>query len=153
MAADVRGFRYPLEPLLRRQGWQLEAAQARLGRATREVSAKRNAIERREEGLRRQDADAARSAAARFDPVHQHRNLQWLAREREAIAAERRELEALRRQRAEIAADCLARQNRLQVIEDHREDRVADYAQEQQGRQAAAADAEWLARRAVEEVR
>lgn len=153
MAADVRGFRYPLEPLLQRQRWQLEAAQARLGRATREVAEKRAAIDRREEGLRRQDADAARAAAARFDPVQQHRNLQWLAREREAIAGEQRELEALRGRRAEIAADCLARQNRLQVIEDHREDRVADYVQEQQGRLAAAADAEWLARRPAGEVR
>lgn len=146
MTADLRGFVYALEPLLRRQRWELEALRARLGAANREIAGAVQALDTLQVQLTQQSASAAGAVTQRVDPAMHRRSLQWLARLREGIAQASQALQALRDRRAQLMAEHAQRQNRLDVIERHRAERLAGYALEHQNREAAQADREWLAR-------
>ncbi|HSW22229.1 MAG TPA: hypothetical protein VLJ62_05645 [Burkholderiaceae bacterium] len=147
MTTDLRGFSYALEPLLRRQRWALEAAQSRLGLANREIAQATHALSGLQEQLADQNARAAQAATERMDPVLHRRSLQWLADMRQEIARAQQALDGLREQRSQLMAVCAQRQNKLDVIERHRDECRAVYAQEHDMRAAAAADRDWLARR------
>lgn len=147
MSFDARGFHYVLEPLLRRQRWQVEALQARLGVANRKVADARQELDERQARLREQHARAADAAVQRMDPALHRANLHWLAQLREEIAGMQRRLDALREERAQLLAQYVAGQNKLAVIEKHREECLAEYAQLDRGRAATAADRDWLARK------
>lgn len=147
MNADVRGFTYALEPLRRRQRWQLEALQVKLGGANRDIADSTARLAQFEEQLRTQLAQASDAVTQRFDLAVHRRSLYWLARLREQIAQAQTQLQELCERRAQLRADCLSRQNKLDVIERHRDDSMSAYTQTHQNRQGAAADADWLARR------
>lgn len=146
MSFDARGFHYALEPLLRRQRWQVEALQARLGVANRKVADAQQELDERKAQLHEQHARAADAAVQRMDPALHRANLHWLAQLREEISGMQRRLDELREERAQLLAEYVAGQNKLAVIEKHREECLAEYAQLDRGRAATAADRDWLAR-------
>lgn len=147
MSTDVRGFTYALETLRSRQRWQLEALQVKLGAANRAIADAGGRLAQQEADLRAQLANASDAVTQRMDPVVHRRNLHWLAQLREQIAQAQARLDEMREGRASLRADCLARQNKLDVIERHREECLAQYAQAHENRLAAAADGAWLVRR------
>lgn len=146
MSFDARGFHYALEPLLRRQRWQVEALQASLGVAGRKLAGAQQELDAHHVQLREQHARAADAAAQRMDPALHRAQLHWLAQLREGIAGMQRRLDALREERAQLLAEYAAGQNKLAVMEKHREQCLAEYAQLDRSRAAAAADRDWLAR-------
>lgn len=150
MSIDVRGFDYALEPLRKRQTWQLEALQAKLGLANQEIAGATLQLEQRNDRLREQHAMACDAVTQRINPALHRRSLQWLARLREEISLAQAQLGELRKKRAALLAECVAKQNKLSVIERHRDECLAEYAQTHQNRLAAAADGEWLARHGME---
>jgi predicted nucleic acid-binding Zn-ribbon protein len=147
MSADVRGFNYALEPLRKRQAWQLEALQARLGIANRDIASATSQLHQRHERLREQHAKACEAVTQRVDPVLQRRSLCWLAQLREEITLAQTRMNELQMQRSHLMTECVASQNKLAAIERHRDECLAEYAQTHQNRLAAAADSDWLARR------
>jgi hypothetical protein len=147
MSADVRGFNYALEPLRKRQMWQLEALQAKLAIANRNFATAVGRISERHESLREQHARAAAAIEQRIDPSLQRRNLYWLSHLRADIKAAQTQLDELRAKRGQILRDCVTSQNKLAAIDEHRRECLAAYAQADENRLSAAADGDWLARR------
>lgn len=149
MSADLRGFHYALQPVLERQRWRIDALQAKLGVTQRAVAEAQGALESREQQLAAMHETLAAGSTGRLDPVLRRRSLQWLAGEREQIAAQQQELERLKAERAELLAQYRAQQAKFESLQQHRAERQAEYVQETQRRAAAAADNDWLARRSA----
>ena len=147
MNADLRGFRYDLQPALNRQQWRVDALQARLAAALRAVVDARDAIERRERQLAEVHASLSGSEAVRLEPASRRRALQWLSAERIQISALRADLAHLEAKRAELQAECRGEEAKLESLHQHRSDSQGDYVLAQQRRDAAAADDDWIARR------
>jgi outer membrane murein-binding lipoprotein Lpp len=147
MTADLRGFEYAAEPVLRRRQWELDAAVAALGRETERL-AQAKAHERT---LRAQLAArlAEPGDGARFDPAGRVRMLAWLAALHGRIDDARRIAAQVQAQRDEASAHLRTLQAQVDAIEAHREDAARDFAQAASNRAAAEADREWLARRAA----
>lgn len=146
MSTEVRGFHYALEPLRKRQTWHLERVQANLGLATREVVNATGELERRNEQLGEQHTQVLDGLTQSMDPALHRHGLRWLVRLREEIAIAQTLLQELRDKRSRLQADYRVQQNKLAVIDRHRDACLVDYALTQQNRSAAAADSEWLAR-------
>ena len=147
MKGDLRGFAYPLQPVLNRQHWRIDRLRARLGAAQRAVQDAEEALQARERELLQQHAELARTTALRLDPAMVRRNLHWLAAQREDIARGAKALDALKEKRAELVAELNREQAKLEALNQHRSDDLAGYLQVQHHRAAAAADSEWIARR------
>jgi len=151
MTVDLRRFEYALEPLLGRRRWQLEAAQARLGRAVAEIAAAVASLEDLPARYGLERARAARALVERLDPASHPRALAWLVRVRRTISAGEQELAGLEARRAELGLACLEAQRRVDAIEHHRGECVAEFAREESARLASEADREWLQRRSRSE--
>jgi flagellar biosynthesis chaperone FliJ len=146
MTADLRRFRYPLEPLLRQREWQLESLRARLGRVLGKIESAARKLDDARERYRRGLEHAARELAERLDPTTHPRLICWLARLRETIASSEQALADLRAERATVAAACLAHQLKVELLARHRADCVAEFQREEERRLASDADREWLSR-------
>lgn len=147
MTADLRRFEYPLEPIRRQRRWQLDALQAELGRVQQELDDAGHAVEVLREQLQHGLEDAARGSAARLDPARHARALGWLVRLRAEMAAAVLRADALRARRDEARMACARQQRKVDVLERHREDAVAAFTREEETREAAEADRDWLTRR------
>jgi flagellar biosynthesis chaperone FliJ len=147
MSVDLRRFDYALEPLLRQRQWRLEALRVKLARLQAEVRAAEEELETLRERYAAQRRHAADALEARLDPGSYPRLLLWLVQLRETIRAAEASLAALRTRRAAASAECLSQQRRVEVVERHRGERLAEFTREEQGRLATEADRDWLARR------
>lgn len=146
MTVDLRRFQYQLEPVRSRARWELETLQARLGIAQRELEAAQAKLSE----LRARHASEARAAAEAFagrrDPRAHASVLQWLAHLRDRIRDGERAVAELEARRAAAAEACRVQQRKVDALERHREDSLAAFAAEEEGRAAAEADREWLVR-------
>jgi flagellar export protein FliJ len=147
MSPDQRGFEYALEPVLEQRRWRLEAARAQLGRAQRDLVAAEGALRSHRAHLAAQSQQLAEVMLHRIDPANHARLVRWLAELRTTIDGAQQRVADLSAERARAAAACVARQRDVEVIERHREDCLAEFLREAEGRQAAVADREWLSRR------
>lgn len=149
---DLRGFDYALEPLRQRLRWQLDALQARFACLQIESAAAHKELE----VLRASHAAAAGHAAGRVaqqvDPHAHARSLQWLAQLREQMMQSQMRCDRLRADCKQAGRDCLSHQQRIDAVEAHRDESVAEFAQDALRRHAVEADREWLARPAPEGV-
>jgi hypothetical protein len=151
MNPDLRGFDYALQPVLNRQQWRIDALHAQLGAANRAIAQARDAIDERERLLRERHAALAQSSTRAIDPVLLRHHLHWLAAEREAIGRERQQLQRLGEERHRLLADCRAHEAKLESLQRHRSDSLADHLRTEQRRAASSADRDWLARHRREE--
>jgi flagellar biosynthesis chaperone FliJ len=148
VTVDLRRFEYPLEPIRRQRQWRLDALRAELGQVQRRVDEAERALAALDERVRTAVERTARLLAERVDPVTHPRGLRWIVRLRRERAAADEALAALRIERARVQAACLAEQQRLEVIEEHRSESVSAFAREEEGRMAREADRDWLLRSA-----
>ena len=147
--ADLRGFQYPLEAMMRREQWQLDrlrAEWARAQRATREAR----------QGLARLDArhSQAREAIAlrwtnRPDAGLHSASIVYLARLQTEIKNQREQIDSLAQRQTQARTHYLDQRQRLSAIERHREDALGEFAREQLRRASVEADREWLSRKAA----
>lgn len=146
MIVDLRRFEYPLEPVRRQRRWELEALQAELGRAQAAVELAEQEVQALRTQLREQSARAAANLVARLDPSSYPRALGWLVRLRESLVAAEERAATLRAERERLRRECLEQQRKVDVVERHREECVAEFAKEEGSRLASEADKDWLAR-------
>lgn len=149
MTADLRGFVYPLEALRRRREAELDAAEARLGRAHRDRRQAEEALRALERRYGAGLAELARASAARLDPRAHAQGLRWVAGLRAEVQAADARVAGLERRRRDAALECLRRRRDLDVVERDRAARAAEHAREREAAGAREADQEWLARREV----
>ncbi|HSV47302.1 MAG TPA: hypothetical protein VLJ58_16045 [Ramlibacter sp.] len=144
---DLRSFDYAMEPLRRRRSWELDIALARQANASAELFA----LEERVRELDR-DCDArARDASAawhqRPDATGLERNLKYLAALQGMRAALLQEVDVLQERLAQLKQQSVLAQQRLEVLNRHRQQESQEYAGAQLRAAAAEADRDWMARR------
>lgn len=143
---DLRSFSYALEPLLLKQQWRLDAAQAKLGQIEGQV-----AVARRERELAQAALDdCARGiramAGAALDPAAYSRSLLYLADLQAGIAEMDLRLERLQRDRQALREDCMQAQRKVDVTSAHKDECVKEYILSEQNRISSETDRDWLAR-------
>ena len=146
MSADLRGFVYALEPLLRQRQWRVDAIQLRLGRVQHEIEDARRALEEHAALRRVAGEETARAFASAGDSHAHARRLQWLVALNERHLALEGGLSALQDRRSALQQDWVREQRVLEAVEAHRADRVQEHAQERAALAAAEADRDWLVR-------
>jgi septal ring factor EnvC (AmiA/AmiB activator) len=146
MSVDLRRFEYALEPVRRQRAWRLDALRALLGAVQRDIEAERARLD---ELLGRHSArsrTAARACTRQLDPGAYAPLLRWLAQLRGCIHASERALAELRARHAEVTAQCRAQQRKVDAVEKHREDCIAEFVQREGARLFNETDRDWLAR-------
>lgn len=147
MTPDLRRFAYALEPVRRERHWTLSTLQAELGRIQRELEEAEQLLEELRGQLRTAAGELTRGLSAQLDPVRHPRALRWLVQLRETIATAASRVESLRARRDQARTACLRQQQKVEVIERHHEEAMADFVQQEEARMASAADRDWLVRR------
>jgi len=149
MSADLRGFEYVAEPVLRRRQWQLDAVVAEMGRALERLAQAKSRTALLRSQLVAQVKASSGAVGGRFDPAAHARSLVWLASLQGRIADAERALTQLETQREEMSGRLRALQSQVDAIEAHRADAVRDFIADTAARLASEADRDWLARRAA----
>lgn len=144
---DLRGFRYALEPVERRQRWQLDALQRRLALQQTQLAQARQGAQDLEDERQAVAARAGSVQGQRIDPQSRGRALAYMRRlaQQHRDALER--VDELDAACAQARSDCIQAQLRLQGLQAHRASALAEFATEQRQREAGERDREWLARR------
>jgi flagellar export protein FliJ len=146
MTADLRGFVFPLQPLLQRSQWELDAVQTRLGNAVERESAAREILE----SLRRTWREATPAAAARkgtvLNAMSLMREREYLSRLHKRIEKARQELRQRIEEREACQSDCLAAQQQLEGYKRCRESNLKQFVDAQYAIQQTQMDHDWIAR-------
>ena len=146
MQPDLRGFEYAMEPLRKQRQWRMERVLAELGRLQHDISQAQAALKRlciEYEGHARAIAE---TVLQRFDIDTHRRGLNWLVALRTQILESESRLDTLQQKKLEMRQAFVLAQQKLDVMERHRDESIADYAQVRNGRLLAQADQDWLAR-------
>jgi len=146
MNIDLRIFDYSLEPIRRQRQWQLDALHAKLGKMQRQIdqAQRAQAVLRAERD--QQSQEVAQALVQRCDATRHAQALQWLVRAQARILAGEQALANLHDARAALQAQCLQQQKKVDVIEAHRDDCLAEFVHVETGKQASEADRDWLSR-------
>jgi len=143
---DLRIFDYSLEPLRRLRQWQLDALHARLARMQRQIDqAQRAQVELCAE-RDKQSQELVQALTQRFDVAQHAGALQWLMFAQARILAGEKVLADLQEARVALQVQCIEQQKKVDIIEAHRDDCVAQFIHVEAGKQASEADRDWLSR-------
>jgi flagellar biosynthesis chaperone FliJ len=143
---DLRGFAYPLEPLLTLQRWDADALQAKLAKLDRQVAQSADALAQltADYAHRAQAMRAGQGAA--FDPTAYGRSLAYLGDLQGQIVEAERQLAGMKEQRRLLQQASWKAQLKVDVSSSHRSECIAEYAASQSGRLNSERDRDWLAR-------
>lgn len=145
MSVDLRLFEYRLEPVLVMARWKLDAARARLGKATRDVVEAEDALGALRAAHQAQCRCAA-VAAERLDPTCYPRVLSWLAESRRRIEAGVVRVAELEAERRRGLVECTRLHHEVEALERHRKDAQDEFMIAEHSRVLREADRDWLAR-------
>jgi hypothetical protein len=143
---DLRGFRYALEPLLRKQQWRLDALQARLAAADKLVEAARQVCRDAQSTLDACARDLRQSGGGRLDPQAYGRGLAYLASLQADLVRKKLHLEQLRLDRDALRETCVQAQCKVDLTLEHRDECMKEYILAEQNRVSSEVDRDWLAR-------
>lgn len=149
---DARAFIYTLEPIRQRQQWRLDKAQAALSRAQAELAETEAALMQVLEAHEEYARHVSSQLALRLDPVAHRLSLVRLSRFRE----EAKQLEESRlrlRDRCEALREALLCERvKLDGLDRHKHDALAEYAAEMRHLALNESDRDWLGRRSMRSV-
>ena len=144
---DLRSFTFALEPVRQRKHWEFDAALARLANLRLQM------VERETERhvlMAEYEARGERAARAwtiRPDPDARRRLVGYLALLQQRMADIEREIATLVTKLDTARRDCAAKQQMLDIIDEHRSDALRSYASEEQRKSATRADQDWTSRK------
>ncbi|MDQ8033149.1 MAG: hypothetical protein REJ50_14120 [Bordetella sp.] len=146
---DARAFLYEMEPVVRRQQWILEAADAAHAQAQARSQAASARLAATAREISAMTAYASQTSGGRIDLQARRLAIQCLTQ-----LERRRQDEARVAQEMKDAVDaarqaCVDAQLRLEGFERHREEAFDAFAAEARRRQAGEQDRDWLARQAA----
>lgn len=148
-----RGFRYPLEALRTKYGWELNLVKLELASANAEVARQENAL--RDADTRLDDAmtDWKQRLGERkqFDAHAQRLVNVYLGQLRETCDTQRQNLQNAQQARDEVMARLLEAQRAVDRVETHRDDALATFGREAATRAYRAADDDVVQRYGVKE--
>ncbi|MFS2053920.1 hypothetical protein ACEN9J_11260 [Variovorax sp. Varisp41] len=143
---DIRGFSYPLEPVRQRQQWQLDRCLAALGRAQKLLDQTEVQLKQLRETHDGQARALSEATLRRLDPGAHRRALGYLTHLRERSNEVETLRDTQRLARDELRRECTERRLRLDGLDRHKEDALAEFAHEIRQRNANEQDRDWLAR-------
>lgn len=149
MSADLRRFSYSLEPVRRLRQIQLDVLRAQLGQMQQQVNANLSACELLREKCDEQSRLAAQMLAQRADANNYAGMLRWLAQLHERIYHAKQALSESQAQRDALRERCLALQQNVEVIENHRDECLKGFARVYDNLVSKENDRDWLSRRSV----
>lgn len=147
--ADLRTFRYGLEPYVRTQEWQLDKLHAALGMARRAHDEALQQQRTLEAELRAQAQVLERGFQARRDPAAHRRGLDFLSTLQQRIGRQHEQVQRLRQQLVEAQRACAQQQRKLEGLQDHRAQAANTFVADAQRQDAAERDRDWLSRTAA----
>ena len=143
---DLRGFKYPLEPLARRAQWELDALNGKLAQVQHQLASVRVELDGTE-GLHQQTSTTlGQQLQVRLDSSRHQAGLLYLAQLQESMKKLQAQLAALDIERTELRRQCLAAQARLEGLRVHESGAMDVYVREQSHLHAAEADRDWIMR-------
>jgi hypothetical protein len=148
---DLRGFRYALEPLLRKQQWRVEALQARLAAADKSVAAARHACAEVQSALDACAQGLRQPGGRTLDPQAYGRGLAYLAALQAELARRTLHLETLRIDRDALRETYLQAQVKADLTIEHKGECLKEYVLAEQNRVSGEVDRDWLSRRGAAE--
>ena len=143
---DLRGFRYALEPLLRKQQWHVDALQARLAAVDKSIDAARQARGKSQSALDACAHGLRLSGGGRLDPHAYGRGLAYLAALQAELVRKTLHLEKLRLDRDAVREAYVQAQRQVDLTIEHKDECQKEYAVAEQNRVNGEVDREWLAR-------
>ena len=145
-SSEVRGFRYPLEPLRKRRGWELDLAMTAVAALRKQLQDKQAMRQAAEDEAMAQGALAARAWTQRGDPSTQSRLLAYLAQLQERKATIELAIAALHEQLALAQQEAQRSQQQVEMLERHRKEELDLYRIGEQRKTIAEADRDWAMR-------
>jgi len=146
MNPDLRRFHYSLEPLRNQRKWQLDSLTRALSKVLSQINDTKTRFAHLQETYAEQRQQIAQTQINRIDPTIYQRTLQWLVDLQKKINRIEEELVSLQSQHQKIRKDCLLQQQKVDVIESHRNDSMQSFLQTENARLANEADREWIVR-------
>jgi len=146
MTTDRRLPGYPLEALRKREGWRLEALQAELAAASRNLIDSNERYDVLSREYRASAAAAAPIVAAAIDPISARNRLLHLSDMHGRMKAATQAIGELQQGRERIQARSGEQSGKLESIDRHRQAFLRVEAAQVQRLESAAADRDWLAR-------
>jgi peptidyl-tRNA hydrolase len=143
---DLRGFRYPLEPLLHKQQWRVDALQARLAAADKLVEAARQVCRDAQSALDACAHGLRQPGGGKLDPQAYGRGLAYLAALQTDLARNKLHLEQLRLDRDALREAYLQAQCKVDLTIEHKDECLKEYVLAEQNRVSSEVDRDWLAR-------
>lgn len=145
---DLRGFKYPLEPLARRTQWELDELNGKLAKAQHELATARAELGG-VESLHKQVSDnLGRHLQLRLDSSRHQAGLLYLAQLQASMKKLQAQVDALDTVRTELLQLCCAAETRLEGLRSHESAVIDTYLREQSYLHAAEADRDWMTREA-----
>lgn len=152
-AADMRGFRYALEPVVQRHQWELERLQKQLARQQALWQAAQQ-LQLECQLLYHDQAQALqRKAASLLHPQQHQSTLLYLTRLQAQMVQRTQEISLLQQQRDQLRVQCQRQQHKLDALDDHRGSVIAQFVENQMRAQATEADRDWMMRAVIREGR
>lgn len=148
-STDMRGFRYPLEPVRKRREWQLDAAMAQVAAVRKQLDECLAMWQRAEDEAVAQAGLAAQAWRHRSDPATQTRLLAFLARLQGDKARIESDIDRLRVELSTAQQEALRCQQHMETLQRHRTEVLSAYRIDQDRKSSVEADQDWTARRAV----
>jgi hypothetical protein len=149
MANDTRGFRYSLEPLQQRRGWQFDAAMAKVAAARKRVSDAQARERQVQDDVVAQATFAAGEWSLRLDPAAHSRSLAYLLQLQQRKARITLEITVLQEELTMAQKEATRLQQGVETLQRHRAEVLDAYRAEQERKSTAQADQDWSAREAL----
>ncbi len=146
-AADLRSFRYALEPLRLQRDWQLEQRRLQLARALQQWQDEERVLADLKQAHAQGSHATQHPPGAQLDPAHLARSLAYLTQLQQRMAAQAKKVEAQRVKHDQAQQAYFQAHKDQEAIDRHRELALQEHAAEGLRQQAIESDRDWLARR------
>lgn len=146
MKRDPRGYRYSLEPLRTKSGWEIQELQQSLARHNKKIGEKSHAVQQCETHLASISNEMA-SKLAREQIIHADQQMvvnAYLASQHNLLAGMREELRHLDSQRDDVLQQLRRMQKFSDGLDEHRGEDAKNYAKEMEKNNMVEADDAWL---------
>ncbi|MBC3875058.1 hypothetical protein [Undibacterium flavidum] len=143
---DLRGFVYQLAPVLKVAEWELSRRQQRLALLQAELTQCEYVLRALKQAYVLEANNAKNVWNTQLDVANHGHALQYLQEKKMQIQFKTEELLRLQASVIDARAACVDQQMKLELIESHRENAIADFGLEQSKLLSSEADRDWSAR-------
>ncbi len=145
---DLRGFKYPLEPLARRAQWELDELNGKLAKAQHELASARAALSATKSLHRQTSEKLGQQLQVRLDASMHQAGLLYLAQLQASMEKIQAQVAVLDKARDGFLLLCRAAETRLEGFRSHESAVIDTYVREQSRLHATEADRDWMTREA-----